>query len=104
MDLETLLNQKMKHMEISPNSRRKISVDAIESSQPSKVSVENIRMKYHSDTNENVHTSHPMQDAAEGDIEIRFIRNKDRTVDAGDPLGERAVIFSKKEGIIGFQG
>ena len=104
MDYKKILDEKMGNMEMSPNKRKSRSVDALKNADRTKLSVDDVKKKYKSvekKSEDSTVQPEKKEQAKNEDIDVKLIRNKDRSEDASDPVGERTIIFNSAE--IGYE-
>ncbi len=107
MDYQKILDSKLNNMEMSPNKRKSMSVDALNNADQTSLSIDSVKKKYRSISSIGSADSNINKDdelLKNEEIDVKLIRNKDRSADASDPVGERTIIFNKSGSIMGAQG
>jgi hypothetical protein len=107
MDYQKILDNKLNNMETSPNKRKSMSVDALNNADHTSLSIDSVKKKYRSVSSIGSADANINQDEEllkNEEIDVKLIRNKDRSADASDPVGERTIIFNKSGSIMGAQG
>jgi len=104
--INKFVEEKMKDMEVVPNTRKKVSVDDLGSTVcRSTLDLRAVNQKYTpaGATPSDDSASNPHPDLTSGSIKVKIVQAKDRTQDSSTPANTRTNIFDD-EGRVGSQG